>query len=63
MANTEIKTCPKCCAKHLVFINGCGWDYDAWVCMNKACDYTEELEVSTMPDGADNDDQARVIES
>lgn len=50
MANKNTRVCPKCKAKLLIYMYGCFFDYDSWTCMNIACDYVEELDVSTMPE-------------
>jgi hypothetical protein len=49
--------CPKC-GEDMLFMYGCGWDYDRWVCMNKNgesrfcfCNGEIELESTTYPEG------------
>ena len=42
------KTCPMC-GETLLFLYGCGWDYDRLICGNRNCDYEEELKTISYP--------------
>ena len=39
--------CP-ICGGDMHLINGCGWDYDTWLCDDPHCDGEIELETSTV---------------
>ena len=45
--------CPLC-GNEMLFIHGCGWDYDRWICLYKSDNYRLctgeiELEETTYP--------------
>ena len=42
------KKCPKC-QSPMLFMFGCGWDYDRYVCSDRGCDHAEETERSSYP--------------
>jgi len=49
----DIMKCPEC-GNEMIFIHGCGWDYDRWVCMYSSDDFRLcigeiELEETTYP--------------
>jgi hypothetical protein len=48
--------CPVC-GEDMMFMNGCGWDYDRWLCMKRTglrlCPGEIELETTTYPEGYD----------
>jgi hypothetical protein len=51
----EGKACPECGCK-MVFIHGCGFDYDRWVCyyvdgLLRMCTGYVGLETTTFPEG------------
>jgi len=56
MTNREPKKCPVC-GCDMIFMYGCGCDYDRWVCHARVpgtlrlCDGEVELEETTYPDG------------
>ena len=41
----ELK-CPLC-GSVLLFLYGCGWDYDRALCGNRKCDYEKEYDTTT----------------
>ena len=45
----ENKKCPLC-KKDLIFIHGCGWDYDMEYCTDRVCKYEHEYDTSTVTD-------------
>lgn len=44
-----MKLCPSCKEQTLSYNHGCGFDNDAWLCLNQGCNYERVLEVSTYP--------------
>lgn len=38
--------CPSC-SSDMLFLYGCGWDYDRWVCGSRDCNEEIELDTTT----------------
>jgi hypothetical protein len=38
--------CPEC-GSTMIFMYGCGWDYDRWICSQRGCHGDIELETTT----------------
>lgn len=45
--NGKTLKCPKC-NKPIIFVHGCGWDYDAEWCSSRKCDYEVIYDTTTL---------------
>lgn len=45
-----MKKCPECGNNTLFTMYGCGWDCDRLICMDRNCDYEQELDTITYVD-------------